>query len=202
MERDKLDEATKLLVEREVYCNQSGLVEAMLQHSLINYEDITNATRIEAEMPDGHSAPASLEDALEEADENIDALEGEMSRVAEAISVLEHAIADFPGDEETEQWELDLEASREYYDNMDGKLSEWAQFKEDLERGTYEEYQEIMEWWVVSGWLAEKLKHLGDAAVLESDYETWWGRTETGQALYMDYDLRRIAKAYYGGGEE
>lgn len=45
--------------------------------------------------------------------------------------------------------------------------------------------QEIFEWYCVSDWLAKKLAGLGEP-VLFSDYGTWWGRTCTGQAIYLD----------------
>ncbi len=45
--------------------------------------------------------------------------------------------------------------------------------------------QEIYEWWLISNWLAERLKKLGEP-VLDNNFGTWWGRCCTGQAIYMD----------------
>lgn len=55
-----------------------------------------------------------------------------------------------------------------------------------------EDQKEVFEWWLLSDWLAEKLEALG-CVVIKSDYGTWWGRTETGQALTMDSDIKAVA---------
>lgn len=51
--------------------------------------------------------------------------------------------------------------------------------------------QDIFEWWIVSNWLANKLKGQGEP-ILENDFGTWWGRTCTGQAIYMDEVINDI----------
>ena len=51
--------------------------------------------------------------------------------------------------------------------------------------------QEVYEWWLVSGWLAEKLREHGEP-VLDNNFGTWWGRCCTGQAVYMDGVIRKI----------
>lgn len=51
--------------------------------------------------------------------------------------------------------------------------------------------QEVFEWWLVSEYLARKLKERGEP-VLENDYGTWWGRTTTGQAIAMDSVIEKI----------
>lgn len=53
--------------------------------------------------------------------------------------------------------------------------------------------KEVFEWWSVSDWLADKLKEVG-SVVLEGDYDSYWGRCETGQGLSLDYDLICVAK--------
>ncbi len=45
--------------------------------------------------------------------------------------------------------------------------------------------QEIYEWWLVSDWLVIMLRKAGEP-ILNNDYGTWWGRTCSGQAIYMD----------------
>ena len=51
---------------------------------------------------------------------------------------------------------------------------------------------EIMEWWLVTPYMAELLKEKGE--VILSDYDCyWWGRTTSGQALYMDGVIQEIA---------
>ena len=56
-----------------------------------------------------------------------------------------------------------------------------------------EEYDEVFEWWLVTPYLAELLKENGE--VIFADYDCyWWGRTTTGQALYMDWVIQEIAR--------
>lgn len=56
-----------------------------------------------------------------------------------------------------------------------------------------DENSEIMEWWLVTPYMAELLKEKGE--VILSDYDCyWWGRTTSGQALYMDGVIQEIAE--------
>jgi hypothetical protein len=66
--------------------------------------------------------------------------------------------------------------------------------KEDLQalKDNGEDQQEIFEYWVCSNWLIEQLKELNEP-ILETDYETWWGRTCTGQAICLDYVIQHLA---------
>lgn len=59
------------------------------------------------------------------------------------------------------------------------------------------EPQEIFEWWAVSDWLKGQLIQ-EDAPILDCDFGTWWGRTETGQCLTMDWHLKQIARRVLG----
>ncbi len=53
---------------------------------------------------------------------------------------------------------------------------------------------EVMEWWLVDSWLAERLKREGEVIIDALDCH-WWGRTTSGQAIYMDDVIRKIAEA-------
>ena len=56
-----------------------------------------------------------------------------------------------------------------------------------------EEYDEVFEWWLVTPYIAELLK--GNGEIILADYDCyWWGRTTTGQALWMDYMIQKIAQ--------
>ena len=56
-----------------------------------------------------------------------------------------------------------------------------------------EEWDEVFEWWLVTPYLAELLKENGE--VIFADYDCyWWGRTITGQALYIDGVIQEIAR--------
>ena len=50
---------------------------------------------------------------------------------------------------------------------------------------------EIFEWWLVTNWFARKLQSHGEP-ILTSEYGTWWGRTCTGQAIYLDCVIETI----------
>ena len=66
-----------------------------------------------------------------------------------------------------------------------------ARFEEEPES----EPQEIYEYWIVSSWLGEKLRQAGEP-VLERSCSGWiWGRTCTGQAIYLDSVIRDIARS-------
>lgn len=50
---------------------------------------------------------------------------------------------------------------------------------------------EVLEWWLVSDWLAVKLAEQGEVVI--NDYGCcWWGRTTSGQAVYMDWVIAQI----------
>ncbi|WP_297932242.1 hypothetical protein [uncultured Alistipes sp.] len=53
---------------------------------------------------------------------------------------------------------------------------------------------EVVEWWLVDSRLAERLKREGEVIIDALDCH-WWGRTTSGQAIYMDDVIRKIAEA-------
>ena len=77
--------------------------------------------------------------------------------------------------------------------------------KSDYDVETEEEIQEIRdngsdinevyEHWLVSDWLLEKLKEQ-EEPILETDYEAWWGRTCSGQSIYLDHNIQELAYQY------
>ncbi len=56
---------------------------------------------------------------------------------------------------------------------------------------TGQHMKEIYEWWLVSDWLLAKLKEHGEP-ILENEYGSWWGRTCTGQAIFLDVVIAQI----------
>jgi len=58
------------------------------------------------------------------------------------------------------------------------------------------EPQEIYEWWLVTSWLASKLDEQGEP-LLTDDESHWWGRTCTGQAICLDYNIQALARLRY-----
>jgi len=63
-----------------------------------------------------------------------------------------------------------------------------------------EHYREVFEYWIVDSWMAEKLKQEGELIVenfMGGAIDYIWCRTGTGQAISMDYVMRKLAKEYY-----
>lgn len=56
---------------------------------------------------------------------------------------------------------------------------------------------EVYEYWIVSSWLYKRLEERGEC-VGEFAGMSIWGRTCTGQAIYLDGVIREIAAALYG----
>lgn len=52
---------------------------------------------------------------------------------------------------------------------------------------------EVLEWWLVSPWLAERLRDYGEVVIDAMDCH-WWGRQTSGQAIYMDAVVWKIAE--------
>lgn len=61
----------------------------------------------------------------------------------------------------------------------------------------HDHQREIYEWWIVSPWLARRLREHGEH-VVDVDGVECWGRTCTGQALKLDSVICEIAAAHYG----
>ena len=80
-------------------------------------------------------------------------------------------------------------------DNQNLVVEELMRHDESLweELQNLDENSEIMEWWLVTPYMAELLKEKGE--VILSDYDCyWWGRHTSGQALYMDGVIQEIAE--------
>ena len=79
------------------------------------------------------------------------------------------------------------------YDNIvnltktDKQLKEEGYSEEEMEEIKFkgEHWQEIFEWHICSDWLIEKLEKRGQP-ILRTDWGDWWGRTGTGQSIYLD----------------
>lgn len=78
----------------------------------------------------------------------------------------------------------------------DDQLKEYFNVNTDEEiqglRDNCQDHQEVFEYWVCSNWLIDQLKDLNEP-ILETDFETWWGRTCTGQAICLDYVIQKLA---------
>ena len=66
------------------------------------------------------------------------------------------------------------------------------------DNGYYDsEVQEILEWWLVTEWFSEKLAKKGEP-ILRADGSFYWGRTTSGQAIYIDSVIKDIVKDLKG----
>ena len=90
----------------------------------------------------------------------------------------------------------------EDYENFylsDEKIKEYHNVKTKKEiqeiKDNGEDIQEVFEHWLVSDWLLEKLREQ-EEPILETDFETWWGRTCTGQSICLDYNIQELAYEY------
>nr|WP_157247084.1 hypothetical protein [Pedobacter panaciterrae] len=54
-------------------------------------------------------------------------------------------------------------------------------------------YDEIYEWWIVSGFLASKLEEHGEI-MLNDGFNRYWGRTTTGQAILLDHVISKVCE--------
>lgn len=52
---------------------------------------------------------------------------------------------------------------------------------------------DVLEWWLVDSWLAERLKQQGEV-VIEEYGCYWWGRSTSGQAIYLDSVIQSICE--------
>ena len=80
-------------------------------------------------------------------------------------------------------------------DNQNLVIEELMKHDECLwdELENFDEDTDVLEWWLVTPYMAELLKENGE--VIFADYDCyWWGRTTTGQALYMDWVIQEIAR--------
>ena len=57
----------------------------------------------------------------------------------------------------------------------------------------FDENSEILEWWLVTPYMADMLRDNGEVILSAHDCY-WWGRQTSGQALYMDWVIQEIAE--------
>ena len=80
-------------------------------------------------------------------------------------------------------------------DNQNLVVEELMRHDESLweELQNFDDSSKVLEWWLVTPYMADMLKEKGE--VILSDYDCyWWGRTTSVQALYMDGVIQEIAE--------
>lgn len=94
---------------------------------------------------------------------------------------------------EFEQMINDLEyKDGEWTDADDDKLSD---MKFALKEAAENYNPEVLEWYLVDSWMADRLEEAGEV-MLKNDYDTWWGRQCTGQSIYQDGVIEDLYKQY------
>ena len=80
-------------------------------------------------------------------------------------------------------------------DNQNLVIEELMKHDECLwdELENFDEDTDVLEWWLVTPYMADMLKNNGEVILAAYDCY-WWGRTTTGQALYMDWVIQEIAR--------
>ena len=149
-------------VEREVLANVNMMVEFILSHESseapFSMDDVENMFI----LPEYYGEHANFEGGTEEQrDAEIERLEA----LADEAYDLWDALAD--------------EAYNNDASEKEGTIRDEIAELEGLEN----EPQEVLAWWLVSGWLAEKLRDAGEPVIMD---ENLWGRTTSGQAIHMD----------------
>jgi len=79
-------------------------------------------------------------------------------------------------------------------DTEDNFVCPYCNFETEDEADFEQEPADIMEWWMVSGFLARKLREFGEP-VLEWGNNHYWGRCTSGQSISIDYVIGQIAES-------
>lgn len=88
----------------------------------------------------------------------------------------------------------DEEILENFDDSKEDEEITQEEFIRDYRYNGYDQ-KEIMEWWLVSDWLLDKLK-LKNEAFIDNDYGEYWGRCCTGQSIYLDCVIQELAYEY------
>ena len=93
------------------------------------------------------------------------------------------------------------------YDDYENLYLSDKQLKETFDATTDEEIEElrnegsdvneVFEHWIVSDWLENRLEEL-EEPLLKTSFQNWWGRTCSGQAIALDYNIQKLAYDYSG----
>ena len=87
---------------------------------------------------------------------------------------------------------------RSVYCRVDDLINDYSILEEKFDQygdlyDEYEEPKEVMEYWAVDGWLANKLIDKGEI-IYKSFFMNIWARTTSGQAIYIDGVMEEIAE--------
>jgi hypothetical protein len=88
----------------------------------------------------------------------------------------------------------DEEILENFDDSKEDEEITQEEFIRDYRYNGYDE-KEVMEWYLVSDWLLDKLK-LKNQVFIDNDYGEYWGRCCTNQSIYLDFVIQELAYEY------
>ena len=190
-------------VDREVYANVTDMVEFILQNSYgdasgeppFTSYDITNA------YVDNSDRIEELNDYLEELNEELEELESEIEELESDLESTREEFEEEPyrielrDDIKLYNKEIEEKSSKvkEKIDERSSLLSNIQGLENEVDalEDEQDEPNEVYSWYLVSGWLCDKLKGMGEVVI---DHENLWGRGTFGQSISLDWVIGCICK--------
>ena len=183
-------------VDREVHANVTDMVEFILHSNSWNADVECPFTwdDIENNYKDNSDRIEELNDYLEELNDELEELESE---IEELESDLEDTREEFEKEPQRTELKDDIKSMedkiKEKFNERNSLISNINGLEIEVEalEEEQEEPNEVLCWYLVSGWLCDKLKDRGEV-VIES--ENLWGRGCFGQAISLDWVIGDICK--------
>jgi hypothetical protein len=157
------------LVRNEVYYNVSGMTQYILDMANTDKEapfSIDDVENLYA-LSDLDGVHAAIMDAWSYSDDNKNTIIAHLKEV-ESETGLRGILS-----------KTDIKIIKELCEHL------------DIDTSDYEEPQQIMEWWICSNHLIEKLKEHGEPVIPSHNL---WGRCTSGQAIVLDGVITAIQK--------
>jgi hypothetical protein len=189
----EIETLAEMYRDRDILACQSALVTDLIQHAFESRGDLAEGFQLD-EIQNMRPDPSEwgLERCREYLnDHGIDEpTEGNVWKMdrADLVEQLENVGIECRDDESDETLREAVIANID--DETISGIEDWREAVRDNA-----EDEEVLEWWLVSSWLCDKLRDIGEV-VIDNGYGHWWGRTCTGQQLIMDGTLQRIAAQF------
>jgi hypothetical protein len=186
-----LQEKCQQLVAREVFYCVSMLISHLAEKEPDNEELLNLMTNYDYEA-------AAFEEGwrvVEVGDRYVIANpDGESVYNAEAENTESFDEDDFEEDDEItfDKWLSSLDEDYFFDDKTDIDFDTWQKLCQSESIDPQE--NEVLEHWIVSDWLADKLEEKGETVVDDLYGLTVWGRTTSGQSISMDHVIRQITQ--------
>lgn len=172
-------------VNRHFLACQSSLVEECFKTELFSYDDIANL------YTKDYAQDQFRYKIIDESEGNFQAAIYSIDRSGQDIEFLtlsEENRAELLASD------VDINDAGEviqFYSDKNDFGYDTALGEDDEAKYDQDDMQEILEWWLVSDWIADKFKEW-EYPVLDNDYGTWYGRCTSGQSIAMDYVIGQL----------